>query len=155
MALKHTVTVLLTAVLSALGTAVWGAQSATPAADAYASADAALIARERTYWDALQRQDAKNVWPAGLVDVDVSGIHRTTPGSLNQYVMACKTASYALTGFAVAHYATTAVLTYNATVDQTCYGQRAPEHIHVLTVYESANASWTAVAHAETPGQAR
>jgi len=152
---KQVAAIVLGAALFAAGPAAQCAQSATTPADAYASTDGLLVTRERAYWYALQRQDAKNVWPAGLVDVDVSGIHRTTPASLNQYVMACKTASYALTDFIVAHYASTAVVTYKATVDQACYGQKAPDHVNVMTVYENANASWTPIAHSETPGPVR
>jgi hypothetical protein len=125
------------------------AQSPGEASGTFASIDAALVARERAYWDALQRQDASGVWPAGLIDVDISGIHRTTAASISQFVMACKTASVALTGFSVAHYSMTAVVTYKATVDQTCYGQKAPDRISVMTVYENANASWVPVAHSE------
>jgi hypothetical protein len=118
------------------------------------SPDSLLIRRERAAWDALERQDTASFARAmggKLVDADASGIRQTTPASVAQYVLGCRTASYSLTDFQVTDYTSVAVVGYKATVDQTCWGQKAPPVLYVISVYERHEKEWLLVAHSETP----
>ena len=116
--------------------------------------DSLLSRREAAQWDALKARDTTTLarlMGGNLVDIDVSGIKRTSPASTARYVLGCQTASYALADVRVAHFGPTAVITYTAMVDATCWGQKAPSPLYVMTVYEQHGDVWTAVAHSETP----
>jgi hypothetical protein len=142
----------LTVVLAVCVSTLAGAQR--PAVGQGSSDDSVLVARERSQWEALKQQDTTafaRAMGGGLVDVDVSGIKRTTPASTARYVTGCHTVSYALTEWSVAHYTATMVVSYRATIDQTCWGQKAPSPLLVVTVYERRAAGWEPVAHSETP----
>ena len=129
-----------------------GGRPANP--DASVAQDSLLVQRERAQWEALKAQDTTafgRLMGGDLVDVDVSGIKHTTPASTARYVLGCKTTSYALSDLRVAHYGATAVVSYKATVESTCWGQKAPSPLYVMTVYEHRGDSWSPVAHSETP----
>jgi hypothetical protein len=120
--------------------------------------DSLLVRRERAQWTALEAQDTSTfarLMGGGVVDVDLSGIRRTTPASVAQFVTNCQTSGIALSGIHVVQGATTAVVTYRAALTQTCWGQRAPSSLFVMTVYERGADNWIPVAHAETPAQSR
>jgi hypothetical protein len=152
-------TVLVVVASLGLSTASRAQQVARPAAsDAGAAPDSLLLQRERAQWDALKTQDTTafaRLMGGDLVDVDVSGIKRTSPASVSRYVAGCRTASYALSDVRVGHYAATAVVTYKATVEATCWGQKAPSPVYVMTVYERRDNAWLPVAHSETPAARR
>jgi hypothetical protein len=95
---------------------------------AWMAEDSALIAREGAMWKALQEQDTLGFQRAmgSITDVDVSGIRRTTLGSVAKYVVQCRLASHALSDFRTIHDSLTAIVTYKAVVDETCWGQKAP-----------------------------
>ncbi|HEY4130732.1 MAG TPA: hypothetical protein VGM50_08940 [Gemmatimonadaceae bacterium] len=50
------------------------------------------------------------------------------------------------------HDRPTAVVTSKVTLDQTCWGQRAPSPLYVMTVYIRHADGWDMLAHSETPG---
>lgn len=130
------------------------AQRATSASPVLTAADSSLIGRERSQWEALKQQDTTafgRLMGGGVVDVDLSGAKRTSPSSVARYVTSCPTAGYELADFRVAHFSATSVVTYKATVDQTCWGQKAPSPLYVMTVYEQQQGAWVPVAHSETP----
>jgi len=85
-----------------------------------------------------------------LVDVDPSGVRRTTRASVAKCVTQCTLASHTLTDFQVKRDSLVAVVTYKAVVDQTCWGQKALSPVNVMTVYESRASGWVPVAHSET-----
>jgi ketosteroid isomerase-like protein len=119
-----------------------------------AAQDSLLTRRERAQWEALKMRDTTafaRLMGGDVVDIDVSGIKRTSPASTARYVLGCQTLSYALTDFRVAHVSATAVVSYKATVDATCWGQKAPSPLYVLTVYDQHGDSWLPVAHSDTP----
>jgi hypothetical protein len=128
--------------------------TSSPGAGAPAAADSFVVGRERAMWEALRTQDTaafSRIMGGGVVDVDLSGIKLTSAQSVARYVMGCQTASYSLSNMHVHHGATTAIVAYQAVVAQTCWGQKAPSPLFVLTVYELRNGEWIAVAHSETP----
>ena len=119
-----------------------------------AAPDSLVIARERALWRALQAQDTvafAQAMGSGVVDADVSGVRRTTAASTAQYVKQCRITTYTLSGFGVVQDSRTAVVTYKADVDETCWGQKAPSPLYVMSVYEKRATGWTPIAHSETP----
>lgn len=84
------------------------------------------------------------------MDVDLSGTKRTSPATTARYVLGCQTMSYALTEARVVRYSVTAVVTYKVTLEQTCWGQKEPSPLYVMTVYERRGGDWAPIAHSET-----
>ncbi len=125
----------------------------TPGPDS-AAQDSVLVQRERAMWDGLKTRDTTAVARlvgGGLVDIDASGIRRTSPAITTHYVLGCRMTSYALTDMTVTHIGATATVSYKATVDATCWGQKAPSPLYVMTVYSRDGDVWLPVAHSETP----
>jgi hypothetical protein len=117
------------------------------------SDDSTLVARERAQWEALKTRDTvtfARLMGAGVVDVDQSGIRVTTPASTARYVIGCQTSDYHLSDFRVVRHDSVALVTYKAAVTQTCWGQRAPSSLNVLTVYVRRRGDWVVIAHSET-----
>ena len=139
-------TLLLLVALAVLGTSVLSAQQAPD--------DSVLVSRERGQWEALKARDttafARLLGPS-LIDVDVTGVKRPTAATATRYVLGCQTASYGLSDIHVVHDGSTAVVTSKVTVDQTCWGQRAPSPLYVMTVYTRHPDGWEMIAHSETP----
>ena len=121
---------------------------------ARAAQDSLLTQRERAQWEALKGRDTTTfarLMGGGLVDIDLSGIKQTSPASTARYVLGCQTTSYGLSDLRIAHFDNTAIVTYKATVDATCWGQKAPSPLYVMTVYNQRGDTWLPVAHSETP----
>jgi hypothetical protein len=126
-------------------------RASNPTGDAI---DSLVVAHERAQWDALKAGNAAEfgrLMDHDVVDVDASGSRRTSPGSTAAFVSGCKTASYAFADVRVARHDATVIVTYKATVDQLCFGQKAPSPLYVMTVYERRAGEWVPVAHSETP----
>ena len=63
----------------------------------------------------------------------------------------CETASYAMDSVAVTPAgATSAVLTYRLTIDQTCGGERVPSPIYVTEVWTRPNGKWVVLTRTDT-----
>jgi hypothetical protein len=121
---------------------------------ARAAQDSLLTQRERAQWEALKGRDTTTfarLMGGDLVDIDLSGIKQTSPASTARYVLGCQTKSYALSDLRLAHFDGTTIVTYKATVDATCWGQKAPSPLYVMTVYNQRSGAWLPVAHSETP----
>src|SRR4051812_39516547 len=114
-------TVLLFVPLALFGASLLSAQQT--------SDDSVLVGRERAQWQALKARDttafAKLLGPS-LIDIDLTGVKRPTAATSARYVLSCQTASYSLSDVRVMHDGPTAVVTSKVTIDQTCWGQRAP-----------------------------
>jgi ketosteroid isomerase-like protein len=127
----------------------------SPTADAARAAqDSLLTQRERAQWEALKGRDTTTfarLMGGGVVDIDLSGIKQTSPASTARYVQGCETTSYGLSDLRIAHIGGTAIVTYKATVDATCWGQKAPSPLYVMTVYNQRGDTWLPIAHSETP----
>jgi hypothetical protein len=126
-----------------------------PAMDAArAGQDSILVQRERAQWDALKARDTTvfaRLMGGNVVDIDFSGIKRTSPASTARYVLGCQTASYSLSELRVVHSGSSAIVAYKTTIDANCWGQKAPSPLYVMTVYEQRGETWLPVAHSETP----
>jgi ketosteroid isomerase-like protein len=133
-------------------TSVTSALSAQQAPD-----DSVLVGRERAQWEALKARDttafARLLGP-NLIDIDVTGVRRPTPATAARYVLGCQTATYALSDVHVLHDGSTAIVTSKVTLDQMCWGQRAPSPLFVMTVYTRHADGWEMLAHSETPAAA-
>jgi uncharacterized protein DUF4440 len=142
-------------------TAVASSHSATAPAQRAApqeNEDSLLVHRERAQWTALEARDTAafaRLMGGGVVDVDMSGARRTTPGNIAHFVANCHTTGVALDGIHVVRRAATAIVSYRTTLTQTCWGQRGPSPLYVMTVYEHSGGDWIPVAHSETPAQSR
>ena len=112
-------------------------RSASAQASAPSSVDTLLVRRERATWKALHEQDTvafAQGMGEGVVDADVSGVRRTTAASTAQFVKQCRVTMYALSGFRVFQDSLTAVVTYKADLEETCWGQKAPSPLYVMSV---------------------
>ena len=121
---------------------------------ARAAQDSLLTQRERAQWEALKGRDTTTfarLMGGGIVDIDLSGIKQTSPASTARYVLGCQTTSYGLSELRIAHFGGTAIVTYKATVEAICWGQKAPSPLYVMTVYNQRGDTWLPVAHSETP----
>lgn len=119
-----------------------------------ASEDSLLMHKERGQWEALRTRDTTafaRLMGDGVVNVDVSGVTRTSPASTARYVLGCETTSYRLTDVRIVHAGDAAVVTYSANVAATCWGHKAPSPLYVMTVYARRGANWLPIAHSETP----
>ena len=119
--------------------------------------DSVLVGRERAQWEALKTRDttafARLLGP-NTIDIDLTGVRRPTPATAARYVLGCQTATYALSDIHVLHDGPTAIVTSKVTLDQMCWGQRAPSPLFVMTVYIRHADGWEMVAHSETPAAA-
>ena len=128
--------------------------SKSPTAAILSHEDSSFVVREEAMWTALQQHDTAGfARAAGIsaIDVDVSGTRRVSAASTTQYVERCQVASSALQNFRVVRDSVAVVVTYTATVDETCWGQKAPSPLYVLSVYERDHGGWRLLAHSETP----
>jgi len=146
----------LSALAVGVPTSLCAQRTERPSAIGAASAarDSLLSWQERAQWEALKARDTTTfarLMGGGLVDVDLSGIKRTSPASTAQYVLGCRVTNYELNDLRVIQFELTAVVVYTASVDATCWGQKAPSPLYVMTVYERRNDTWRAIAHSETP----
>ncbi len=146
--------VLLIAVAGAFGT-VMPARAQDPApVPALSASDSAIAARDLRWWAALRANSADSALQAlgaGVVDADLSGIWRATRQSIAAFVSGCRTAGADVSRLRVTHFTSTAVVSYRVAVDQTCWNQKAPSPLSVITVYERSGDEWVPVAHSETP----
>ena len=116
--------------------------------------DSLLVSKERAMWEALKSRDTvafASLMGGGVVDIDASGTRRTSPATTARFVTGCQTPSYAMSDVHVVHDGTLAIVTSKIVLDQTCWGQRAPSPLYVMTVYSRRASTWSPVAHSETP----
>jgi hypothetical protein len=123
------------------------AQSAiSPAAD---SAD--VLAAERRIWEGLKSNHAGvDSLFAGAVDMDPNGITlEWKPGVATQQLASCEIKSYAMDSAHVKTLSTDQrLVTYKATYDWTCGGQRIPSPAYEMALWQRRGGRWALVAHA-------
>jgi hypothetical protein len=111
------------------------------------------FAREQQAWDALKAADwaaFNQVVNGTFTYIDPNGISAWTPAMTDQ-MKGCTLASFATEDVHTQQPATgVVILSYKATLDQTCNGVKAPSPIYVLSVWHRKGASWALVAHSET-----
>jgi Domain of unknown function (DUF4440) len=129
-----------------------GAPAAKPAA--MTAADS-LIAREKGLYDALTKNDyaafAKGLG-GDFMYVNGSGAVKWEAAKSADMLKACTTGKWTLKDAKVTPAGTDLmVLTYTASGDQTCNGEKSPSPVNALSVWEHKGGAWIAIAHSETP----
>jgi hypothetical protein len=117
--------------------------------------DSKLIAIERSFWEAWKNQDAGpfkthlgdvtvNITPGGMTKGKTAIIEELVGG-------ACDVKSYSLANLKVHHVAKgVAILTYEASQDATCRGNKVPAKVLASSVYVNQNGKWLAVSYHES-----
>ena len=117
--------------------------------------DSEVIVGESNVWRAVAAKDAAGfemVAGTNWVYIDGNGIVRPRPGEASAIIAACETKSYSLSDETVRPVGTdAAVVTYRATVDQTCDGRKSPSPVYALTVWQRKGGKLQIAAHTETP----
>jgi len=131
------------------------AQGAKSDAKSSSSDASAIIAQEKALLDAVTRNDIA-AFNKGLgsnfVFVDSRGATRWELTKSAEMLKGCKTGKFTMENSEVTPAGSDLlVLTYKATADQTCDGQKAPPTVLAMSVWQKRGGRWVAVAHSETP----
>jgi Domain of unknown function (DUF4440) len=114
-----------------------------------------LVAREKSLYDALAKNDYAAFAKAlgsDFMYVSGDGAVKWEVAKSADMLKNCVTGKWTLTNTKVTPAGTDLmVLTYTATGDQTCNGQKAPSPINALSVWEHKGSAWIPIAHSETP----
>src|SRR5438105_1840062 len=108
--------------LPAIGRAQQTGQRTSVAA-ARSQEDSVLVRREGAQWEALKTRDTTafaRLMGRNVIDVDLTGIKRTSAASTARYVLGCQVTAYTLSDLRVTYFASTAVVAYKAVIDATC-----------------------------------
>ena len=118
------------------------------------SLDSTIVRLERAAWEGVKSKSGEQIEKAFGTNwsyIDPNGIVRVRAGDVAKMIADCETGSYEFSDVAVRPIGSNAaVLTYRATVDQTCKGEKSPSPIYVVSVYEKRNGRWQGVVHSET-----
>lgn len=114
-------------------------------------AGASAAAAERRIWRALAASDIPTLDAlTGITYVDMNGIAEWTH-AVSEQLRACTLRSYALRNVRERALGAGVVLvTYTATLDQTCGTQRLPSPVHVMSLWQHRGGRWIPLAHAES-----
>jgi len=138
------------------GTAAQGADAKKPATAPSAAVSNSVVAQEQLIYDAIARKDTVAFNKAvgrDFVYVDETGAMRWSLAKTSTIFAECGLG----TGWTIDHPMTTevgsdlVVLTYSASANATCKGQRVPSPVNAMSVWQRRGGRWVAVAHSETP----
>ena len=110
-----------------------------------------MLAAERRIWDGLKGDHASlDSLFAGAVDMDPNGITlEFKPGAAAQQLANCVVKSYAMDSAHVkAISSDQRLLTYTASYDWACGGQRVPSPAYEMALWQRKGGRWALVAHA-------
>jgi ketosteroid isomerase-like protein len=109
---------------------------------------------EQRVWNAVKANDvaAFNRLVAGpFTYIDPNGILAPWTAEHSEALKACTTNSFTSDDVqAQEPVAGLVILSFRATIDQTCNGQKSPSPLYILSVWQRAGSSWKLVAHSET-----
>jgi Domain of unknown function (DUF4440) len=137
------------------GAAAQGADAKKPAAAPSAAVSNSVVAQEQLIYDAIARKDTVAFNKAvgrDFVYVDETGAMRWSLAKTSTIFAECGLG----TGWTIDHPMTTevgsdlVVLTYSASANATCKGQRVPSPVNAMSVWQRRGGRWVAVAHSET-----
>ena len=140
---------------AAAGAAAQGADPKKPAAAPSAAVSNSVVAQEQLIYDAIARKDTVAFNKAvgrDFVYVDENGAMRWSLAKTSTIFAECGLG----TGWTIDHPMTTevgsdlVVLTYSASANATCKGQRVPSPVNAMSVWQRRGGRWVAVAHSET-----
>jgi hypothetical protein len=120
--------------------------------------DSTIVGLERRGWEAVKRKDMAaffKVTGPSFLNITPGGMLHITQASAADVFASCETRSYALDSITVTPVGDNgAVLTYRATLDQTCGGgQPEPSPIYSMEVWTRRNGQWQVVSRSDTPAQ--
>jgi hypothetical protein len=120
-----------------------------------AGSNAALLAQEKSLYDALGRHDAK-AFNAGLgsdfVYADGSGARVWKLADTDRIVKGCTLAKSQMeNAMTTPSGNNTMTVTYRWSGDETCNGQKSPSPVIAVSVWRRTGGRWVAVSHSETP----
>ena len=109
---------------------------------------------ERHAWDAFGRGDGKffeSFYSIDATQIDPNGIMTRKEAIAAISTKPCELKNYSINNFKVTMLnATTAFVTYNATQDATCGGQKVPDKLLASSVYVKRNGKWQGALHQES-----
>jgi hypothetical protein len=109
---------------------------------------------ERQAWDAFGRGDGKffeGFYSSDATQVDPNGIMTRKEAIAAISTKPCELKNYSINNFKVTMLnASTVFVTYAATQDATCGGQKVPEKLVASSVYVKRNGKWQGALHQES-----
>ena len=125
------------------------------AASAQATMENTLMTMEKSAWDAFGKGDGK-FFETFLTDDAILGSDygfSTKAESVKDIgTKPCELKSYAFSNFKVTMLdKNTALVTYEATQDATCMGQKSPAKVYATSLYVKRKGKWQGAYHSETP----
>src|SRR6185436_18980634 len=142
--------------LAAFHGAAAQAQAGKPAKAPSPAVGAAIVAQEQAVYDAIARSDTVAFNKAvgrDFVYVDQNGAMQFTLAKTSTIFAECGLG----VGWTIDNPMSTevgsdlVVLTYSASANATCKGQRVPSPVNAMSVWQRRGGRWVAVAHSETP----
>ena len=119
------------------------------------SSEPAIFLQEKSLYDALVKKDFatfNKVLGSDFVYVDGNGATHWELAKSAEMLKDCTTGKFTFEKVEATPVGTDlVVLTYKATGDQTCGGNKAPPAVTAMSVWRKLNGKWVAVAHSETP----
>jgi hypothetical protein len=109
---------------------------------------------ERQAWDAFGRGDGKffeGFYSTDAIQIDPNGILTRKEAIAGISSKPCELKGYSFSNFRVTVLnATTAFVTYSATQDAACGGQKVPDKLFASSVYVKRNGKWQGALHQES-----
>ncbi|GAC1648009.1 MAG: hypothetical protein NVS4B3_02950 [Gemmatimonadaceae bacterium] len=128
--------------------------ASTASASAPTAFDVARIADEKELWAAFAKKDAvpfDRLMTRPALIVDATGINDGSPDAIRKMIAACELKTYDLTGFQVLRpRPDVAIVTYTATMDETCDGQKAPSKVYASSTWVLRRGVWRSPFHQES-----
>ncbi len=118
--------------------------------------DSTIVGLERRGWEAIRRKDMAALFKitGPFLYVQPTSMSRFTAPAAGQ-TFDCETRSSAMDSITVTPVGDNgAVLTYRATLDQTCGGRQVPSPQYAMEVWTRRNGQWQVVSRSDTPVQA-
>ena len=157
MAVRLPLVIILTLVLTSLAYAQEATPSPSPAPKpgmSRAQSQRIIIATEKKLWEAWKNKDLKPFranLSADSVMIGDQGVADKNAAIKGLESMACEVKSYELSDIKVTFLNSSAALvTYKATQDATCGGEKAPAAMWASSAYVMRGGKWLAASHQET-----
>jgi hypothetical protein len=118
-----------------------------------AAVDTALVAQERSLYEALRRHGPaafNTALGADFVFVDDAGATQWQRSMTASVLQRCQLGRFAMDDVRTTRAGDVAVVTFTWTGDETCDGHASPSPVRVMSVWRRRG-RWVAVSHSETP----
>jgi hypothetical protein len=130
-------------------------QTAKAGTTSATSPDSIVVAQERAIADALTRNDfpaMNRALGSDFVYMGANGAVQWERSKTADLLKGCTSGQWTLDNVKTKRVGTDlVVVTFTATGEQTCNGQKAPSPVYAMSVWRKQGTHWVAVAHSETP----